>query len=68
MLDPLNDAKTRVSMLGDVREGITVTPIDAGHCPHDELPEDVANAIDTWMQAMKKEQVTSVDDSVEIKV
>jgi pimeloyl-ACP methyl ester carboxylesterase len=68
MLDPLNDAKTRASMLGDLREGITVTPIDAGHCPHDELPEDVANAIDTWMRAMKKEQVTSIDYSVEIKV
>jgi pimeloyl-ACP methyl ester carboxylesterase len=56
MLDPLNDAKTRASMSGILREGITVTPIDAGHSPHDEFPEHVTNAIDNWMQAMKKEQ------------
>lgn len=69
MLDPLNDAKGRASMLGDLREGITVTPIDAGHCPHDELPEDVANAIDAWMRLMKEgQEVTSVNDSVEAKV
>jgi pimeloyl-ACP methyl ester carboxylesterase len=69
MLDPLNDAKTRATMLGDLREGITVTPIDAGHCPHDELPKDVANAIDAWMQAMKiGQEVKSVDDSAQVEV
>ena len=34
ILDPLNDARSRADMLGDLRDGITVTPIHAGHCPH----------------------------------
>ena len=38
-LDPLNDAKTRAKLLGELREGIIVRPINAGHCPHDELHE-----------------------------
>ena len=64
VLDPLNDAKTRAAMLGDLREGITVTPIDAGHCPHDEKPDEVADAIRRWMQTLKTRQVTSVDSMV----
>ena len=47
-LDPLNDAKTRAKLLGELREGITVRPINAGHCPHDELDEDVSSAIAQW--------------------
>ena len=47
-LDPLNDAKTRAKLLGKLREGITVRPINAGHCPHDELDEDVSSAIAQW--------------------
>ena len=61
VLDPLNDAKTRAAMLGDLREGITVTPIDAGHCPHDEKPDEVADAISRWMQTLNNRQVTRVD-------
>ena len=34
ILDPLNDASSRAKMLGDLRNGITVTPLHAGHCPH----------------------------------
>ena len=35
ILDPLNDAKGRADMLDDLRMGITVSRMDAGHCPHD---------------------------------
>jgi len=55
-LDPLNDAKTRARLLGELRKGITVQPINAGHCPHDELDEDVARAIGQWLlETTKKE-------------
>ena len=54
-LDPLNDAKTRAKLLGELREGITVRPINAGHCPHDELHEDIAGVIAHWaLQTSKK--------------
>lgn len=57
-LDPLNDAKTRAKLLGDLRGGITVRPINAGHCPHDELHEDIASAIAQWALETSKENET----------
>lgn len=50
VLDPLNDAKGRAKMLGNLRKGITVDPINAGHCPHDELPSDIAKSISSWLK------------------
>jgi pimeloyl-ACP methyl ester carboxylesterase len=51
ILDPLNDAKGRARMFGDLRSGIDVEEINGGHCPHDELPDEVANAIIKWLIA-----------------
>ena len=51
MLDPLNDAKSRANMFRSLRNGITISPINAGHCPHDELPGDVVDAIIRWKDA-----------------
>lgn len=50
VLDPLNNATDRLLRFGALREGIKMDPIQAGHCPHDELPDKVARAISTWMQ------------------
>lgn len=43
--DPLNDARGRARALGDAVPGIEVKLLDAGHCPHDEIPKDVAEEI-----------------------
>ncbi len=48
-LDPLNDAKGRAEMFGNLRNGIKVDEINAGHCPHDELPADIAKSISSWL-------------------
>jgi len=48
VLDPLNDAKGRSEGLVALRPGIEFDPINAGHCPHDELSKDVATAIAKW--------------------
>ena len=50
VLDPLNDAKGRSEGLAALRDGIEFDPINAGHCPHDELPKDVATSIAKWMR------------------
>lgn len=50
VLDPLNDAKDRLQRYGALRKGITMHPIQAGHCPHDEVPHEVAGAINKWLQ------------------
>ncbi len=50
ILDPLNDARQRANMLEALRPGITVSRMDAGHCPHDELPDTTAKFISEWME------------------
>jgi pimeloyl-ACP methyl ester carboxylesterase len=50
MLDPLNDAKGRAAMLGALRDGITVSPINGGHCPHDEMPQECMRALLQWTE------------------
>ena len=54
VLDPLNDAQGRSEGLAALRDGIAFDPINAGHCPHDELPKDVATAIAKWMKTTIK--------------
>lgn len=48
VLDPLNDAQGRSEGLAALRAGIKFDPINAGHCPHDELPKEVATSIAKW--------------------
>lgn len=57
ILDPLNDAKGRSKALQKLRSGITVDPIQAGHCPHDELPDQVAHSIVKWLDATRAERM-----------
>ena len=49
--DPSNDAKSRTQMFRDLRSGIDVYELElnGGHCLHDELPEDVSNAVVKWL-------------------
>lgn len=47
-LDPLN-AEERANKLVSLRSGITLAPIQAGHCPHDELPEEVGKTVSRWL-------------------
>jgi pimeloyl-ACP methyl ester carboxylesterase len=49
VLDPLNDSQDRMEKFGALRDGIRIDPIPAGHCPHDELPDQVARSIAKWM-------------------
>ena len=48
ILDPLNDATGRARQLKTLRQGIHVAELQGGHCPHDEIPEEVASAIWKW--------------------
>jgi pimeloyl-ACP methyl ester carboxylesterase len=45
VLDPLNNATDRMYRYRALRAGIDIDPIQAGHCPHDELPDQIAK---TW--------------------
>jgi pimeloyl-ACP methyl ester carboxylesterase len=55
LLDPLNDAPGRASLLGRLRQGITVSPVeDGGHCPHDERPQASIQALLQWTAQLQK--------------
>jgi hypothetical protein len=60
VLDPLNDAAGRATSMGTLRRGITIDPIQAGHCPHDEVPMAVASSIHKWLQATRSDRLTNV--------
>lgn len=50
-LDPLTSpkrAQLRAAQLGELREGVRVKLLQAGHCPHDEVPTEVAREIIKW--------------------
>jgi hypothetical protein len=68
VLDPLNDAKDRMRRFGALRSGITVDPIQAGHCPHDELPKEVATSIARWMSATTAERALKAHASGFVQV
>ena len=44
-LDPLNDAVDRAKKFGSIREGVTVSLMNLGHCPMDEDPSQCAKVI-----------------------
>jgi pimeloyl-ACP methyl ester carboxylesterase len=56
ILDPLSDCNDRMKRFGALRKGIDMDPINAGHCPHDELPDQVAGSISKWMLATKEQR------------
>lgn len=49
MNDPISDSKSFLAMLTEHCRGITTKEIDAGHCPHDEIPEKVNSIIGEWV-------------------
>ncbi|XP_074355151.1 uncharacterized protein LOC141693864 isoform X2 [Apium graveolens] len=49
MNDPISDSKSFLAMLTEHCRGITTKEIDAGHCPHDEIPEKVNFIIREWV-------------------
>ncbi len=56
ILDPLNDATGRARQLKTLRQGIHVAELQGGHCPHDEIPEEVATAIWRWWDETRNER------------
>lgn len=61
-LDPLN-AEERANKLVSLRSGITLAPIQAGHCPRNELPEEVGKTVARWLndsEESRQEEIYSV--------
>ncbi|KAI4323830.1 hypothetical protein L6164_023406 [Bauhinia variegata] len=50
MKDPISDSKSKVAMLKEYCDGVTIRELDAGHCPQDEVPEQVNAIISEWIE------------------
>ncbi|KAL0907838.1 hypothetical protein M5K25_022281 [Dendrobium thyrsiflorum] len=48
--DPLSKSKKRLSMIREYCSLATIKELDAGHCPHDELPEEVNRLLRDWIR------------------
>ncbi|XP_022159837.1 uncharacterized protein LOC111026138 isoform X2 [Momordica charantia] len=49
MKDPIYNSKSMLGMLKEHCGGVIIKELDAGHCPHDELPEEVNSILCEWM-------------------
>ncbi|XP_058085009.1 uncharacterized protein LOC131232641 [Magnolia sinica] len=46
--DPLSKSELRLSLLREHCSGTVIRELDAGHCPHDEQPQEVNSIIQEW--------------------
>ncbi|KAL5744368.1 hypothetical protein ACOSQ2_027484 [Xanthoceras sorbifolium] len=53
MKDPISDSKSKLAMLKEHCAGVVIKELDAGHCPHDERPEEVNSIIQKWIATVE---------------
>ncbi|KAK4256337.1 hypothetical protein QN277_009217 [Acacia crassicarpa] len=53
MKDPLSDSSSKVAMLKEHCDGVIIRELNAGHCPQDEVPEQVNPIICEWILRME---------------
>lgn len=63
MKDPLCDSHSRLAMLREHCEGIVIRELNAGHCPHDEKPEEVNSIIQEWVVTLESALLTTSSKS-----
>lgn len=64
--DPLSDAKDRAKELKAACSNVEVELLDAGHCPHDEVPHLVNRGLLDFMQKVSQSQSSEAQaDSLE---
>ncbi|KAL3834595.1 hypothetical protein ACJIZ3_009331 [Penstemon smallii] len=54
MKDPVSNSKSMLPMFREHCRGVVIKELDAGHCPHDELPDEVNSIIKNWVVAIER--------------
>ncbi|KAL2609295.1 hypothetical protein R1flu_027868 [Riccia fluitans] len=49
--DPLHNSSLRASMLQAYCKNVSIQYVNAGHCPHDEVPEEVNSILISWLRS-----------------
>ncbi|KRH39963.1 hypothetical protein GLYMA_09G230500v4 [Glycine max] len=57
MKDPISDSNSKVAMLKEHCDGVMIKELDAGHCPHDEVPERVNTIICEWILGVESNNI-----------
>ena len=64
--DPwINAAGRRSSFQRHAPEATTEVVLEAGHCPHDEVPEQVNAALVSWLESLEASPVSSNTSNLE---
>ncbi|RYR27102.1 hypothetical protein Ahy_B02g061435 isoform C [Arachis hypogaea] len=58
MKDPISDCSSRVATLKEHCDGLVIKELDAGHCPHDEVPEQVNDILYEWIPRIESQILT----------
>lgn len=53
--DPLHNATKRAAVLRACCGNVTTRLLNAGHCPHDEVPDEVNALIHDWLKCSNAE-------------
>lgn len=61
MKDPLANSKLRLSKLREHCSWVTIKEVDAGHCPHDELPGEINSILSEWTEIVEIASIKKVD-------
>ncbi|KAL1201177.1 Pheophytinase [Cardamine amara subsp. amara] len=56
MKDPISDPKKKVALLKELCSAILIKKVNAGHCPHDEIPEEVNPIICEWIVKINNDE------------
>ncbi|GMH08801.1 hypothetical protein Nepgr_010641 [Nepenthes gracilis] len=56
MKDPIEDSYSKVAMFREHCASVMIKELDAGHCPHDECPEEVNRIVLEWIATIESRQ------------
>ncbi|CAH8304255.1 unnamed protein product [Eruca vesicaria subsp. sativa] len=56
MKDPISDPRKKVALLKEFCPGMVIKQVNAGHCPHDEIPEEVNYIICEWIANVNNDE------------
>ncbi|EOA16132.1 hypothetical protein CARUB_v10004267mg [Capsella rubella] len=56
MKDPISDPKKKVALLKEYCPAMVIEKVNAGHCPHDEIPEEVNSIICEWIVKVNNDE------------
>ncbi|KAK9291932.1 hypothetical protein L1049_019884 [Liquidambar formosana] len=56
MKDPISDSKSKLATVREHWDGIVIRELDAGHCTHDEQPEEVNSIILEWIMTIENKK------------